>query len=147
MKDTRDLDHVSGELTSFPDLTRNELIERWTIDHNQAPPAKISRRLLEYSAAYEEQVKTFGGTTPITQRRLTRALKDFWKAPKETASRSKRDGLSPGTRLVREWHGRSHSVEVMEKGYCYQGRQFGSLSQIAQEITDVHWSGPRFFGL
>jgi hypothetical protein len=147
MKDMRYLDHVSEEFTPIRDLTRNELIERWTIDHNQTPPASISRRLLEYSAAYEKQVKTFGGLTPITQRRLTRFLKDFGKASKETASRSKRDGLSPGTRLVREWHGRSHSVEVMEKGYCYQGRHFGSLSQIAQEITDVHWSGPRFFGL
>jgi len=55
--------------------------------------------------------------------------------------------LKPGTRLVRTWNGKSYHVLVGDEGFEYDGRQFGSLSHIAEEITGAHWSGPRFFGL
>jgi hypothetical protein len=53
----------------------------------------------------------------------------------------------PGTRLVREWHGRAHAVIVLEDGFEYQGRRYASLSRIASLITGTRWSGPVFFGL
>ncbi|HTE86047.1 MAG TPA: DUF2924 domain-containing protein, partial [Dehalococcoidia bacterium] len=52
-----------------------------------------------------------------------------------------------GMRLVREWHGRTHTVVVTEDGVEYAGKAYASLTKIAQEITGAHWSGPRFFGL
>ena len=55
--------------------------------------------------------------------------------------------LKPGTRLVREWHGRAHAVIVLEDGFEYQGRRYPSLSWIATLITGTRWSGPVFFGL
>jgi hypothetical protein len=55
--------------------------------------------------------------------------------------------LKQGTRLVRTWNGKSYHVLVGDEGFEYDGRQFGSLSHIAEEITGAHWSGPRFFGL
>jgi hypothetical protein len=30
--------------------------------------------------------------------------------------------LSPGTRLVREWHGRTQHVDVIEGGYVFEGK-------------------------
>ncbi len=36
---------------------------------------------------------------------------------------------------------------VLAAGFEWQGRQYRSLSQIAEAITGAHWSGPRFFGL
>ena len=36
---------------------------------------------------------------------------------------------------------------VIEDGFEWKGRHWRSLSAIAREITGVHWSGPRFFGL
>ena len=53
----------------------------------------------------------------------------------------------PGTRLIREWQGQTHEVTIMDKGYHWQGKQYRSLTAIAQEITGTKWSGPRFFGL
>jgi hypothetical protein len=53
----------------------------------------------------------------------------------------------PGTRLVREWNGRSHFVDVSEDGFVFDGKTYRSLSAIAKRITGAHWSGPRFFGL
>ena len=55
--------------------------------------------------------------------------------------------IKPGTRLVREWHGTTHQVLIIEKGYVYRDRLYRSLTQIAHEITGARWSGPRFFGL
>ena len=55
--------------------------------------------------------------------------------------------LKPGARLVREWHGRTHTVTVTEDGFEYAGTSYPSLTMIAKKITGAHWSGPRFFGL
>ena len=52
-----------------------------------------------------------------------------------------------GTRLIREWHGTPHEVEVLEDGYLWRGVRHRSLSAIARTITGTRWSGPRFFGL
>lgn len=49
--------------------------------------------------------------------------------------------------LVREWHGHSHTVLVLEDGFEHAGQRYASLSHIARVITGAHWSGPRFFGL
>jgi len=55
--------------------------------------------------------------------------------------------LKPGARLVREWHGHVHTVNVLDRGFEYQGECYRSLTQIARRITGVQWSGPRFFGI
>ena len=55
--------------------------------------------------------------------------------------------LVPGARLLRDWNGRTHVVDVTEAGYLYEGETYRSLSAIARKITGAHWSGPRFFGL
>lgn len=55
--------------------------------------------------------------------------------------------VAAGTRLMREWHGNLHQVEVRASGYEYKGKNYRSLSEIAGLITGTKWSGPRFFGL
>ena len=55
--------------------------------------------------------------------------------------------LRPGTRLVREWQGKSHSVEVRADGFGWNGEVYRSLSAVASAITSAHWSGMRFFRL
>jgi hypothetical protein len=55
--------------------------------------------------------------------------------------------MKAGTVLVREWHGVSHRVTVLDGGFDLGGGRFRSLSEIARKITGVRWSGPLFFGL
>ena len=55
--------------------------------------------------------------------------------------------LKPGTRLMREWQGRTYEVQVLDDGFAWQGTHYRSLSAIAREITGTAWSGPVFFGL
>jgi len=55
--------------------------------------------------------------------------------------------LKAGGRLIREWNGVTHVVDVTGTGFVWKGETWRSLSAIAREITGAHWSGPRFFGL
>ena len=52
-----------------------------------------------------------------------------------------------GTILRRSWKGQTILVEVLPKGFQYEGRQYPSLSNIAVEITGTRWNGFAFFGL
>lgn len=55
--------------------------------------------------------------------------------------------LRPGTRLVREWQGKSHTVDVQDGGYGWNGEVYRSLSAVALAITGARGSGNRFFRL
>ena len=50
-----------------------------------------------------------------------------------------------GTRLVRNWQGNCHIVDVREDGFTWNGKTYGSLTRVAFAITGARWSGPRFF--
>ena len=58
-----------------------------------------------------------------------------------------RGRLSAGARLLRDWNGHTHVVDVTADGYRYDGTTYRSLSAIARRLTGTRWSGPRFFGL
>ena len=53
----------------------------------------------------------------------------------------------PGTRLAREWAGRTHEVVVIESGVVYKSKAWDSLSEVARHITGKRRNGPRCFGL
>ena len=50
-----------------------------------------------------------------------------------------------GTRLVRNWQGNCHIVDVGEDGFTWNGKVYASLTKVAFAITGARWSGPRFF--
>jgi hypothetical protein len=53
----------------------------------------------------------------------------------------------PGTRLTRNWKGRTLLVEVLAQGFQYENRHYSSLSAIAVAVTGTRWNGLAFFGL
>jgi hypothetical protein len=53
----------------------------------------------------------------------------------------------PGTFLRRSFKGKSVLVKVLAAGFEYDGRAFGSLSSIANEVTGGNCNGFVFFGL
>ena len=111
-----DEDRIAGELSAIPGLTRGELIGLWEKAHGRPPPKGLSRRLLEYSAAYRVQVKAFGGLKPMVRRKLRAGAASGERTSKSTPAPCRSRALSPGTRLVREWHGVPHTAEVLERG-------------------------------
>jgi Protein of unknown function (DUF2924) len=133
-------DHVERELAALTELDRIALLERWRMAFGRDAPPRLSRALMQKAIAYDLQVKALGGLPARTRRTLRAAAKaDRKSALSRLPSR--------GTRLVREWHGARHEVEVLEDGYLWRGARHRSLSAIARAITGAKWSGPRFFGL
>ena len=47
--------------------------------------------------------------------------------------------LTPGTVLLRAWHGTQHQVIVREYGVEFQGKRYKSLSQVAHRTTGIKW--------
>ncbi len=133
------------EILGLADLSRPNLVARWRALYRGNPPKGISRSLLVRAVAYQLQVKRFGGLKPATDRHLQRIANGT--AEGDSINLKATPELQPGARLVREWNGSTHVVDVVEGGFIWNGDRHRSLSSIARAITGARWSGPRFFGL
>ena len=141
------LDVVDAALAELARAPLESLRELWARRYGRLPPRSLSRRLLEYAAAYDIQARIYGGLKPAVRRQLLQASAKK-PAPGKPGKSRKPQAMPPaGSRLVRDWHGRSHTVEVTDRGFLYAGRHYRSLSEVARAITGARWSGPRFFGL
>ena len=131
-------------LAALATMSPAQLRETWKeIDPDSAPvvPTPLLRRLL----AQRLQEKRLGRLPLLVGRELERTVASGVGATPDVAR--KRAALTPGTRLIREWNGRTITVEVREDGFLWDERRYRSLSLIAREVTGAHWSGPRFFGI
>jgi hypothetical protein len=95
--------------------------------------------------AYRIQELEHGGLSTKTRNRLRQLAKAFESNPECPMPIAIR--IKPGTRLIRQWQGKTHEVTVAESSYEYRGARYSSLSEIARLITGTRWSGPLFFGL
>lgn len=145
MEGRSDKGKVEREIDKLVDLQRASHAERWKTLYRADPPKGISTRLMIQSIAYEMQAKQYGGLRPATVRRLNKIANGKMEVEAEVASKSPL--LDPGAKLIREWNGVSHTVDVTDLGFEWRGARYRSLSEIAREITGARWSGPRFFGL
>ena len=126
---------LDAELAALESMSRAELRAAWKRQLRATPP-NVSAGLLRLALAHHLQSKVTGGITKETERKL-QAIADGAAAVRVT----------PGTRFVREWRGKIHVVTLTENGrYCWQDREWTSLSMVARAITGTQWSGPAFFG-
>ena len=133
-----------SDLAVLEGANLEELRGEWRRLYCSEPP-RISRELLIRGIGFRRQEIQHGGLSRSTRRKLRTLAKMF-----QTTGRVTPDpglSLKPRARLIREWHGRTHTVTVTEEGFEYAGVSYSSLTTIAKEITGAHWSGPRFFGL
>lgn len=136
---------VSEEIARLQTLSIGDLREVWRRLHQLPPPKRLSRDLLMRGISYRLQERAFGGLSKATLRRLQLYQPD--RLAVERRGHCDASSVKPGTRLVREWHGVTHTVVVLDDGVEWRGKRYRSLSVVAREITGAHWSGPRFFGL
>jgi hypothetical protein len=136
---------VAAELERLSQLTIFELRAEWRRLHRMPPPMRLSRDLLIRGITYKFQERALGGLSKSIMRKLEHL--NVEPAVSEARKAAPPISLKPGTRLVREWHGVTHTVLVHADGVEWRGQRYQSLSVLAREITGAHWSGPRFFGL
>ena len=132
-------------LARLPQLGLRELRQHWRVLYKAEASPHLSRELLLRAVAYRMQEVVLGGLRPQRQRQL-RQFAHQLNDSQEGRVRP-RPELKPGTRLVREWQGRTYEVLVLDDGLSWQGTSYRSLSALARKITGTAWSGPLFFGL
>ncbi len=139
---------LDERLAALGGLGLDQLRGEWRRLYRAAPPARLSRDLLLRSIAHRLQEDALGGLRPAATRRLASLARGSRAGEGEPAPAPARVRLKPGTTLVREWHGRTHTVLVLaDGGFEHEGRRYASLTRLARAITGARWSGPRFFGL
>jgi len=130
-------------LARLAELPAEALKAEWARRYG-APAPNLSPDLLRLGIGYKLQETKLGGVSRGT-----------WTLLRQVAARAA-DGekgkplprkLTPGTRLVRDWHGVGHTVIVLDQGFEYDGKHWNSLTAIAKAITGTPWNGPLFFGL
>jgi Protein of unknown function (DUF2924) len=136
---------VSEQLTSLPEMNKAALGALWQEHFGAPPPEQTRRDLIIRILAYKIQEQALGGFSTATRRRLRQFASAMEKDPNSMISNTR--VIKPGTRLIREWQGKSYKVTVANSGFDYDGQWYASLSEIARLITDTRWSGPLFFGL
>lgn len=114
-----------------------ELREVWLARYGAPHPTLRSPELMRRILSWRIQAEVMGGLDKPVLRILTGQAKPKPAGPV----------LHPGVRISREWKGRICDVEVTPDGFIYEDRLYGTLSEIAREITGTRWNGPRFFGL
>ena len=135
---------LEKDLAGLAAMSPAQLRERWLAMGGDAAPS-VPTALLRRLLAQRLQEKRHGKLPLLVARELERVA---GAAGLTVVAKSQpKVTLSTGTRLIREWNGQTIAVEVLEGEFLWNDRLYCSLSEIAREVNDAHWSGPRFFGL
>jgi hypothetical protein len=132
-------------LSRLPEVGLRELRQQWRVLYKAEASPHLSRELLLRAVAYRMQEVALSGLRPERQRQLRQFAQQLNES--QEGQIRPRPELKPGTRLVREWQGRTYEVLVLDGGFSWQGMSYRSLSALARKITGTAWSGPLFFGL
>jgi hypothetical protein len=139
---------TSRAMPSSPKVSpedRQVLAEEFQALYGSAPPSRLSLDIVRLANAYRQQERSHGGLKSSAKRRLL--LHAVPVRTMEEARHKSGPCLRPGTELLREWQGVSYSVQIIQEGVVFEGKTYGSLSEVARRITGQVCSGPRFFGL
>jgi DUF2924 family protein len=133
---------LAPRVLALPECPRSELEAEWRRLWGSEVPRHASRALLVRAVAYGLQAEVYGGLDAHSLRLLKKAGQANGKPSRLPPPR-----LSKGSKLFREWHGETHEVLVLDKGFAWGGETYSSLSAIARAITGTNWNGWAFFGL
>jgi len=144
---------LDATIAGLADLDADQLRLQWRNHLGGTAPAHLPRWLLFRVLAYRLQAATLGDLDKAT-RRIIRASKgdgidSAVGSPFAMRSPTTRDGigLKAGALLLREWKGKLERVMALDKGFAWNGKTYGRLSQVAKAMTGTGWNGHRFFGL
>ena len=137
---------VEARVAALADLNLKALQAQWRDLFKCPPPKGMRSNLLRRAVAYRIQEQAYGGLSKATRRRLQQ-LASATGGRLTGASPSPAARLRPGVRLMREWQGETHIVDVLADGFRWRSGHYRSLSAVANAITGSRWSGVRFFGL
>ncbi len=150
---------IPVQIARLQKMSVAELREKWQELNGEEP--RVSNRVwLWKRLAWRIQELEYGGLSDAAKARLEELMptaelalrnppgsrKQKAPAPTEHQVRDRRIP-PPGTVLLRKYKDQSIAVTVLENGFEWEGREYGSLSAVAKAVTGSHLNGIRFFDL
>jgi hypothetical protein len=136
---------LKAEIGQLPALSLLELRHRWKTLFGHPAPKSLRRNFLARAVAYQMQVEAHGGLSVATKRRLREIASAVRNGEANAVLGSSR--IKPGTQMIRQWQGTTHTVTALVEGFEWNGRTYKSLSAVANAITGTNWNGFAFFGI
>ena len=121
----------------------DDLRAEWVVAWGRTPHKDIGRTMLERSISFKRWEQEGGMLQSHEQKHLNKLVEAFKVNPESLNCISQ--PLKPGTRLIKSYKGKRHSVKVLSDGFEYDSEKWGSLSAIATYITGTSWNGWKFF--
>lgn len=134
---------LEADLAELQSLDLYQLRTLW-VERVGAVPKHQSVELLRRRLAYALQIKALGGLKPDVRRRLERFYQAFSANPNFVPLPA--GHFAAGTTLTKVWRGKIYKVDVLGEGFEFDSKFYGSLSQVAEQISGSKRSGPAFFG-
>jgi hypothetical protein len=143
---------LSAVIAGLAEIDADQLRLQWRNHLGGSAPTHLPRWLLARVLAQRIQIATLGDHDKAMLRAMRQSKgggedsdgRPF--APRNPATKES-ISLKAGALLVREWNGELQRAMDLYKGFAWNGRTYGSLSQIAKAMTGTSWNGHRFFGL
>jgi len=147
------------EIRRIQQLSVDELQTEWSRLYDGEACRSRNRPYMVKRLCWRLQERRYGGLSDRARARLEELAPDgFQRARTPSVGRDVaapapvkpvRDIRlpSPGTVLTRPYRGREIRVVTLADGFEWDGRRFGSLSEVARAVTGARWNGRLFFGL
>ncbi len=136
---------LKTEIARLRDLDLQELRAVWQAHYGTRAPKTLRRRILILSIAWRIQADAAGGLKPATRKYLRQVAEGARSGvPVRPPSAGR---IKPGTKLIRVWQDKTHTVTALADGFEWQGTWYRSLSEIARTMTGTRWNGLVFFGV
>jgi hypothetical protein len=136
---------LETEIGQLPALSLIELRNRWKMLFGNSAPKSLRRNFLARAVAYQMQVEAYGGLSVAIKRRLWEIADAVRNGDANAALGTVR--IKPGTQMIRQWQDTTHTVTALAEGFEWNGRNYKSLSAVANAITGTNWNGFAFFGI
>jgi hypothetical protein len=136
---------LKAEIGRLPALSLLELRNRWKTLFGHPAPKSLRRSFLARAVAYQMQVEAYGGLSVATKRRLREIATAVRNGDANAVLGTVR--IRPGTQMIRQWQDTTHTVTALVEGFEWNGRNYKSLSAVANAITGTNWNGFAFFGV
>ena len=149
---------ILAQIARLQEMSVAELRDEWKRLYDGEEPRVSNRVWLWRRLAWRIQELEYGGLSDAALERLEELMPTAElalrnppgkKPPPPAPIEPVRDKRipPPGTVLLRRYKGESVAVTVVESGFEWEGRQYRSLSALAEEITGSHCNGFVFFRL
>ena len=154
MPSTSDIDE---RLTALAKMTTGQLKAEYQRLFGEPPRSRHKQQLIR-RIVWRLQVQAEGDISNAAGKRAGQLAELSWlrltappswePSPTKRITRPRDHRLpAPGMILKRTYKGHPVEVQVLDRGFEYQGQHYRSLSAVARAVTGGHWNGYLFFGL